>query len=118
MKNISSVTISFENNISADVRLSGTFSYSWLPLADTILNFSKKCDTECRFENIPAANYTLTIESENYLPMNDNFSLQNGENLQKMYRLTRTTDLEKTEVPTPLTRDEKILRNADFSQLL
>lgn len=103
----------------AVVKLSGTFSNSWFPLADSALRFEQNCMKTCIFSPIAPVTYHLSITSDGFGEVEDNFSLANGQKFTKEYTLTPTAEMRATSFPVDtLTRDEQKLRNDDIKDIL
>lgn len=60
----------------------------------------------------------MTIRADNYAEINENFSLKNGEIIEKRYNLVSTTDLVSTSLPSPISAEELTLRNDDVKKNL
>lgn len=118
VKNISGIEIFVGSGVTADVKISGSFSYGFLPLADRALRFEARCYEKCGFSPIPPANYTIEVMAENYAKITENFLLKNGENIIKNFSLTKTTNTASIDLPTPLSLDEKKLRSDDVHAVL
>ena len=117
-KNISSVSVFVGSGVTTEAKLSGTFSQSFLPLADRALNFQLTCHEVCEFTRIPPANYTLEISGENIVTATETFALKNRENLVKNFRLTSSAGFDTIDIPAQMTADEKTLREADVHTAL
>lgn len=118
VKNISGIEIFVGSGVTADIKLSGSFSYGWLPLADRALRFEQRCENSCIFSPIPPADYTVEISADNFAKITESFSLKNGEKLVKNFSLTPTTTFSPIELPVPLSLDEKKLRSDDIRAAL
>ncbi len=93
-KNIASLTVSVESDTEIVVTLNWTFSFSWLPLADKILRFEKKCTKTCIFSPLPPARYDIEVFASGAIPQQDTFSLSLGEEKQLSYTLIGDIQIE------------------------
>ena len=108
-KNISSLEIGFGSGITAQVELRGTFSASFLPLADKMLSYTQTCESVCTFSPIPPALYTVHITSEGMMPTEAVFSLKTNEKQHHQFILNRALALTPITPPSRLSPDEIIL---------
>lgn len=83
VKQTSGIMLSFGSGVTAEVSLRGTFSHSWLPLADRALSFSQRCESVCTFDTIPPATYSLRIVAEGFAEVTDTIALQSGEHIER-----------------------------------
>ncbi len=67
------------------VSLKWTFGYSFLPLADKALSFSKECTSSCLIGPIVPARYQLTITKDGYIETHEELSLRSWEKKEFSY---------------------------------
>lgn len=111
----STLEISLGQWIQASVILHGTFSKSFLPLADTLLNFRQDCVESCVFSPLPEAAYQITIESPGMSTIQETFSLRSGEKISKSYNLEPSIELLMPDnLPALPTKDDLVLLSDDI----
>lgn len=98
------------------VSLRGTFSYDWLPLADTILSYDQVCRVSCEFSPIPPASYILQIKQEGYNDFEHIFHLSANETHQVRYEPKEQVPVESVHMPVRDSQDDRILLEEDIQK--
>lgn len=80
-QNTSSVTFrTSESGVEFDILLSGTFEYTYLPIADKALVFHEKCQSECTLV-LPPVKYDVVLSSSGKEDIHENISLERGKTI-------------------------------------
>ncbi len=72
-----------------NVELHGTFSYKYLPLADTFLSYNEECITSCTLWPLPPALYKITISSSGNVRQESEWVLASNEEKKVEYRILK-----------------------------
>lgn len=117
IKNTSGVHIILNADSPATIKLSGTFSNSWFPMLDRALFFEKKCQKTCEFSPIAPANYQISVDfGQNFEPIYENFSLENGKTIEKNYTPIRSIITKDIAIARPMSDDEKFFREREWRE--
>lgn len=96
-KSTSYVVVNVGSGVIVNVSLKWTFSNNFFPVADKIMEFSQNCENICRFWPIAPIKYNLEIKSPDFVDLTDEFSLENGQTLEKNYILTPKINYETSD---------------------
>lgn len=86
-KNTSTITFVIPNGAPVSLRLAGTLSYKYFPLADKALQFSQSCESQCTLWPIPPVKYEVQISRPWTADIVDTITLWVGE--QRVYTLPK-----------------------------